>query len=153
MRSRESDMIDLKGTMGIPFLKKRRFTGSDGALRFLLEKRDIKSVPEGALWPAGGASSDGAEQPPTEAGSGGAKLPTGGADPIGAEQPPTKAGCGDCLAAVCWKGPYCSDVTPEEEKTTAFFAFDEEGLARAQAWLNRMAGAGPSDLREEPRGV
>ena len=35
-------MIDLSGTMGIPFLKKSRFTGSDGALRFVLEKRSAE---------------------------------------------------------------------------------------------------------------
>lgn len=32
-------MIDLAGIMGIPLLKKSRFTGSDGPLRYLLEKR------------------------------------------------------------------------------------------------------------------
>ena len=32
-------MIDLKGIMGIPLLKKSRFTGSDGNLRYVLEKR------------------------------------------------------------------------------------------------------------------
>ncbi len=82
-------MIDLKGTMGIPFLKKSRFTGSDGKLRFVLEKRS-------------------------------------GED-------------GDRLAAVCWFGPYCSDVTPEEEKTTEYFPFDDGGLREAQAWLNARA--------------
>lgn len=33
------EMIDLSGIMGIPLLKKSRFTGSDGALRYVLEKR------------------------------------------------------------------------------------------------------------------
>ncbi len=32
-------MIDLTGTMGIPLLKKSRFTGSSGPLRYVLEKR------------------------------------------------------------------------------------------------------------------
>ncbi len=32
-------MINLSGIMGIPLLKKSRFTGSDGALRFVLERR------------------------------------------------------------------------------------------------------------------
>ena len=32
-------MINLKGIMGIPLLKKSRFTGSDGELRFVLENR------------------------------------------------------------------------------------------------------------------
>ena len=32
-------MIDLSGIMGIPLLKKSRFTGSDGPLRYVLEKR------------------------------------------------------------------------------------------------------------------
>lgn len=32
-------MINLSGIMGIPLLKKSRFTGSDGLLRFVLEKQ------------------------------------------------------------------------------------------------------------------
>ena len=32
-------MVELKGIMGIPLLKKSRFTGSDGMLRYVLEKR------------------------------------------------------------------------------------------------------------------
>ena len=32
-------MIELSGIMGIPLLKKSRFTGSDGDLKFVLEKR------------------------------------------------------------------------------------------------------------------
>lgn len=32
-------MIDLSGIMGIPLLKKSRFTGSDGTLRYILEKQ------------------------------------------------------------------------------------------------------------------
>ncbi len=39
-------MIDLKGIMGIPLLKKTRFTGSDGTLRFVLEKRDSEETGE-----------------------------------------------------------------------------------------------------------
>ena len=109
-------MIDLKGTMGIPLLKKSRFTGSDGMLRFVLEKRGGESVPADALWP-------GRE---TCAGDLTAEV-----SPEGAGMP-----AGDCLAAVCWHGPYCSDATPDEEKTTAYFPFTKEGLTRAQEWLN-----------------
>lgn len=32
-------MVNLSGLMGLPLLKKSRFTGSDGLLRYLLEKR------------------------------------------------------------------------------------------------------------------
>lgn len=32
-------MIDLTGIMGIPLLKKSRFTGSSGPLRYVLEKQ------------------------------------------------------------------------------------------------------------------
>ena len=82
-------MIDLSGIMGIPLLKKSRFTGSDGKLRYVLEKRSSEEE-------------------------------------------------GDRLAAVCWHGEFCSDVTPDEEKTTEYFSFDAEGLKRAQEWLNRQ---------------
>ncbi len=109
-------MIDLKGTMGIPLLERSRFTGSDGTLRFVLEKRSGESVPADALWPG---------------------RKTGDGD-IPAEVSPEGAGTpvGDCLATVCWHGLYASDVTPEEEKTIAYFPFTNEGLAQAQAWLN-----------------
>ena len=70
-------MIHLKGVMGIPLLKKSKFTGSEGMLRFLLEKRSDEE--------------------------------------------------GEHLAAVCWKGEFCSDATPEEEKTTDYFPFTREG--------------------------
>ncbi len=81
-------MIKLAGIMGIPLLKKSRFTGSDGELRYLLEKRSGEE--------------------------------------------------GDRLAAVCWHGGFCYEATPEEEKTTEYFPFSEEGLLVAQEWLNRQ---------------
>ncbi len=80
-------------------------------LRFVLEKRGAESVPADALWPCGGARKE---------------------DKGGQGETPA----GDCLAAVCWHGLYCSDATPDEEKTTAYFPFTKEGLAQAQAWLN-----------------
>ncbi len=119
-------MIDLKGTMGIPFLKKSRFTGSDGPLRFVLEKRGAESVPADALWP--GREAEPGTGPAGEAvgvGVGGEAVQGGVSGPAG-----------DCLAAVCWHGPYCSDATPDTEKTTAYFSFTKEGLAQAQEWLN-----------------
>jgi len=82
-------MIDLKGIMGIPLLKKSRFTGSDGKLRYVLEKRSSEEE-------------------------------------------------GDRLAAVCWHGELCSAATPDEEKTTEYFPFSEEGLKQAQEWLNQQ---------------
>ncbi|MCI9359895.1 MAG: hypothetical protein HFG65_02860 [Hungatella sp.] len=81
-------MIQLKGVMGIPLLKKSKFTGSDGALRFVLE-RQIREEEEQ-------------------------------------------------LAAICWNGEFCSDATPEEEKTTEYFPFTAEGLEQAERWLNQQ---------------
>lgn len=81
-------MIQLKGVMGIPLLKKSRFTGSEGKLRFVLEK-----------------SSD--------------------------EE-------GDHLAVISWMGEFCSDATPEEEKTTQYFPFTAEGVEQAEKWLNQQ---------------
>ncbi len=101
-------MIEWKGIMGIPFLKKSRFTGSDGRLRYVLEKRSCADV----------------------AGRGPA-----GAPGIGLEEIPDS---GDCLAAVFWYGIYGSAATPDEEKTTAYFPFNEAGLEAAREWLNRQ---------------
>lgn len=81
-------MIQLKGVMGIPLLKKSKFTGSDGALRFVLERQTREEE--------------------------------------------------DQLAAICWKGEFCSDATPEEEKTTEYFPFTAEGLKQAERWLNQQ---------------
>ena len=36
----QDGMIQLSGIMGIPLLKKSRYTGSDGLLKFFLEKRN-----------------------------------------------------------------------------------------------------------------
>ena len=81
-------MIDLSGTMGIPLLKKSRFTGSSGPVRYVLEKCT-------------------------------------GED-------------GDRLGATFWVGENCSDATAEEDKTTRWFSFDEQGLKEAQSWLNEQ---------------
>lgn len=35
-------MVDLTGIVGIPFLKKSRFTGSDGTMCFAVEKRSVE---------------------------------------------------------------------------------------------------------------
>ena len=86
-------MINLKGIMGIPLLKKSRFTGSDGNLRFVLEKRSSEEE-------------------------------------------------GDRLAAVCWYCKLCSDATPDEEKITEYFPFDQDGLLKARAWLNEQVENG-----------
>ena len=86
-------MIQLKGLMGIPLLKKTRYTGSDGLLRFVLEKNSSEEA-------------------------------------------------GDRLAAVIWFGKLCSDATPDSEKTTRYFPFNQEGLAQAEEWLNLLAREG-----------
>lgn len=83
-------MIDLAGITGIPFLKKSRFTGSEGRMRYVLEKRS--------------------------------------------EEDETY------LAAVVWPGPNCYDKTPEDAKTTERFPFTEEGLLKAQEWMNGQSG-------------
>lgn len=44
---RTKEMVDWSGIMGIPLLKKSRFTGSDGPLRYVLEKREDER--EGAV--------------------------------------------------------------------------------------------------------
>lgn len=46
-------MINLKGIMGIPLLKKSRFTGSDGELRFVLEKQSSEERETGWRQSAG----------------------------------------------------------------------------------------------------
>ncbi|MEG0214769.1 MAG: hypothetical protein RR685_01325 [Hungatella sp.] len=83
-------MIELSGIVGIPFLKKSRFTGSEKNRCFVLEKQS-------------------------------------GED-------------GDHLAAVIWDGPNCCAATPDEQKTTELFAFTEEGIEAAAAWLNQRSG-------------
>lgn len=80
------DKIVQKDVMPIPFLKKERFTGSCGPLRFIMQKEE------------------------------------------------------DRLAAYAWKGIYCFDKTPEDEKTRGEFPFDEEGLCQAVEWLNQFLG-------------
>lgn len=78
----------IKRSHGNSTVKKSKFTGSDGALRFVLE-RQIREEEEQ-------------------------------------------------LAAICWNGEFCSDATPEEEKTTEYFPFTAEGLEQAERWLNQQ---------------
>lgn len=91
MERGKKEMIDLSGIMGIPLLKKSRFTGSYKSLRYILERQSDEEK-------------------------------------------------GERLAAVFWIGENCYDATPQEEKTTQWFPFDEEGLKAAQEWLNIQAG-------------
>lgn len=37
-----------------------------------------------------------------------------------------------------WSVPKASYLVPEEEKTSAFFPFDSDGISQAQAWLNDL---------------
>ena len=41
------------------------------------------------------------------------------------------------ISATIYPGPYCFEVTPEEEKETAFFEYSPEGLTETVAWLNQ----------------
>ena len=113
-------------------------------LRFLLEKRNAETLPEGALWcPKDSASempgrSDRPAQLEMQDQPGQLEMP---GQPNQLDQPaqPRRSdppASGDCLAAVCWHGLYCSDATPDEEKVTAYFPFTSEGLDLAQKWLN-----------------
>lgn len=43
---------------------------------------------------------------------------------------------GDSLQAAVWPGPYIFSLTEEEKKTFHDFAFSQEGLKDAVAWLN-----------------
>lgn len=42
------------------------------------------------------------------------------------------------LEAVVYPGPYCYEVTPEEEKIRTAFPFSEEGLSQAIDWINEQ---------------
>ena len=39
--------------------------------------------------------------------------------------------------AIIWPEPFSFDNTPEEQKTTATFPFDEEGKKQMVDWLNQ----------------
>ena len=41
------------------------------------------------------------------------------------------------LRAVIWNGPYCYDVTKEENKKYREFPFSEEGVCQAVDWMNQ----------------
>lgn len=42
----------------------------------------------------------------------------------------------DVLKITVWPEPYCYLKTKEENKNSAFFSFDEEGLKEGVGWLN-----------------
>ena len=42
----------------------------------------------------------------------------------------------ECLLVCIWPGPYNYEVTSEEQRETAAFAFSEEGSCEAVDWLN-----------------
>lgn len=40
------------------------------------------------------------------------------------------------ISATIYPGPYCFEVTPDEEKETEFFEYSPEGLEATIAWMN-----------------
>lgn len=40
------------------------------------------------------------------------------------------------LQVYIWPEPFCFDVTPDDQKVTEFFSFNEEGMAQAIDWMN-----------------
>ena len=71
-------MVKRSDLLSFGYYKKAAFTGSDGKLRFRIEKEATDE--------------------------------------------------GDMLALIYWRGPWASDVTPEEEKTVEYYPFAEESL-------------------------
>lgn len=57
-----------------------------------------------------------------------------------AEREASEKGCsvadGKALEATVWPEPYSFAKTPAEQKTRAFFSFDEDGIVDAVAWMN-----------------
>ena len=49
---------------------------------------------------------------------------------------------GKVLLATVWPEPFNFFTTPEEEKETEEFAFEEDGVAEAVAWMNERLAAG-----------
>ncbi|MFT4004236.1 MAG: GNAT family acetyltransferase [Lacrimispora sp.] len=45
---------------------------------------------------------------------------------------------GEELEAVVYPGPYCYEVTSEEQKTRASFPFSGEGVSQAVDWINEQ---------------
>lgn len=45
------------------------------------------------------------------------------------------------LEAQHWRGPYASMNVPEEEKTTARFPFEQDGIQLAVEWLNEESNS------------
>lgn len=42
----------------------------------------------------------------------------------------------EVLRAVIWEGPYCYDISKEEDRESNEFPFSEEGICQAAEWLN-----------------
>ncbi len=83
-------MIKRSDLLSFGYYKKAAFTGSDGKLRFRIEKQQ-RGEDEEAYF---------------------------------------------VLAVITWTGPFASDKTPEEERTTVDFPFEEESLNSICAYLN-----------------
>lgn len=45
------------------------------------------------------------------------------------------------LRCTIWEGPFCYDVTPEEQKEVKDFPFSNDGICQAMDWLNEKSVA------------
>ena len=121
-------MVNRRDLLHLSFYKKSPYLGSDGPLRYRIEKAEVE-VP---------ADDSGNE----DASSGNTSAPADNAD-AGSKKSATKT----VLKVTIWPGPFSYDKTPEEKMSSKNFEFSEEALDEICEWLSEQSSV-LSDLSE-----
>lgn len=58
---------------------------------------------------------------------------------------------GKQLKVTVWPEPFNFVTTPEEQKTSALFSFDEDGVTDAVAWMNERLAEGRARWEQAPK--
>ena len=104
-------MIRREDILSINFLKKTEYTGCHQGLRYRLES----------------SSAEVGLKEKEEASEGGFSLPEG---------MELSEDMGTLLRVTVWPEPFNYIVTPREQKQSAYFTFDEDGITDAVDWMN-----------------
>lgn len=113
-------MVIRKDLLSMSFYKKSPYKGSDGLMRYMIEKFTVEEPVE--------EPEEAAEEKPIE------KTVDQAEDKNSDSLAP-----GDYFKTTIWPGPYCFECTDDDKKRTHFTAFSEDGLNDAIEWLNSVS--------------
>lgn len=117
-------MVNRRDLLHLSFYQKSPFLGSDGPLRYRIEKAEVEVPADEKADDTG----DGAD-------SSGDKSETAENAGDGSEKNATRT----VLKVTIWPGPFSYDKTPEEKMSSKNFEFSEDALDEICEWISKKS--------------